>query len=130
MADTKAQAYLDFIAAKRVGTHDRGLVDGTVDPHPSLFPFQRDIVRWAVRKGCAAIFAAFGLGKTRMQLEVARQVLAKEGGRALIIAPLGVRQEFIRDAVAYVRAAEREQSMPTLFDLDTPAVVDNDEVTT
>ena len=43
---------------------------------PSLFAHQRDIVAWACEKGCAAIFASFGLGKTRMQIECGRQVCA------------------------------------------------------
>lgn len=72
------------------------------DIHQVLLPHQRDIVRWAVRGGRRAIFAKFGLGKSVMQLETLRQVLTHPasdvvGGRALIIAPLGVRGEFIRD---------------------------------
>jgi hypothetical protein len=74
------------------------------DLHPILLPHQRDIVKWAIAGGRRAIFAKFGLGKSIMQLEVLRQVLAREhtdmridNGRALIIAPLGVRGEFIRD---------------------------------
>lgn len=64
-----------------------------------LFPHQRDIVQWAVYGGRRAIFAAFGLGKSFMQLETLRLILEREGGKALIICPLGVRQEFKRDAV-------------------------------
>lgn len=72
------------------------------DLHPILLPHQRDIVRWAILGGRRAIFAKFGLGKSVMQLEVLRQVITHPasdvpGGRALIIAPLGVRGEFIRD---------------------------------
>lgn len=72
------------------------------DLHQVLLPHQRDIVRWAVLGGRRAIFAKFGLGKSIMQLETLRQVLTHPastvaGGRALIIAPLGVRGEFIRD---------------------------------
>lgn len=67
--------------------------------NPLLKPHQRDIVRWAVKKGRAAIFAAFGLGKTFMQIEVQRLIASREGGRQLIIAPLGVRQEFRIDGV-------------------------------
>jgi hypothetical protein len=63
-----------------------------------LKPHQRAIVRWAVAGGRRAIFAAFGLGKSLMQLETLRLVLARDGGRALIVCPLGVRQEFARDA--------------------------------
>lgn len=72
------------------------------DLAPILLPHQRDIVKWALRGGRRAIFAKFGLGKSVMQLEVLRQVITHPastvaGGRALIIAPLGVRGEFIRD---------------------------------
>jgi hypothetical protein len=73
----------------------------TVDPaqvNPILKPHQRDIVCWAVHGGRRAIFAAFGLGKSVMQLEALRLILQQTGGRALIVCPLGVRQEFRRDA--------------------------------
>jgi len=63
------------------------------DLHPMLFSHQRDIVKWALTGGRRAIFAAFGLGKSFMQLEIMRQVQSREGGRQLIIAPLGVRQD-------------------------------------
>lgn len=66
--------------------------------HPTLFPHQRAIVRWAVEGGRRAIFAAFGLGKSVMQLETLRLVLDREGGKALVICPLGVRIEFAADA--------------------------------
>ncbi|WP_216363511.1 DNA methyltransferase [Subtercola boreus] len=65
--------------------------------NPILLPHQRAIVKWAVRGGRRAIFAKFGLGKSIMQLETLRIILDKVGGRALIVAPLGVRGEFIRD---------------------------------
>jgi DNA modification methylase len=81
--------------------------------NPILKPHQRDIVRWAVAGGRRAIFAAFGLGKSIMQLETLRLILAHEGGRALIVCPLGVRQEFVRDArdllglhVTFIRRSE------------------------
>ena len=62
--------------------------------YPKLFPFQRDIVRWALRKGRAAIFADTGLGKTFMQLEWSRL----SGYKTLIIAPLSVAKQTIREA--------------------------------
>jgi superfamily II DNA or RNA helicase len=64
--------------------------------HPSLFPFQRAIVAWACQKGRAAIFADCGLGKSRMQLEWARAV----GSRTLIVAPLSVARQTVREAAA------------------------------
>ena len=66
--------------------------------HPTLFPHQRDIVRWAVLGGNRAIFASFGLGKSVMQCEWLRQVSLQTDGPLLIVCPLGVRQELVRDA--------------------------------
>jgi DNA modification methylase len=68
--------------------------------HPSLKPFQRIAVKWAVRGGRRALFEAFGLGKTRQQLEILRLILKRTGGRGLVVAPLGVRQEFEQEAAA------------------------------
>jgi len=72
-----------------------------IDPdtiNPMLLPHQRDIVQWAVAGGRRAIFAAFGLGKTFMQLETLRLVIADKGGAALLVAPYGVRPDIIADA--------------------------------
>ena len=63
-----------------------------------LFAFQADITRWAIRRGRAAIFADTGLGKTRMQLEWARQVAARTGRPVLILAPLAVAAQTVAEA--------------------------------
>lgn len=65
---------------------------------PVLKPHQRDGVKWAIKGGCRALFYAFGLGKTVMQLEYCRLVTKHKGGKALIVLPLGVKQEFTHDA--------------------------------
>jgi DNA modification methylase len=93
--------YAAFLAAKAAVAEETGFPD--VDPadiNPLLKPHQRDAVEWAVRGGRRAIFASFGLGKTIMQLETVRLTMAHVGPRArgLIVLPLGVRQEFTRDA--------------------------------
>ena len=90
--------YEQFLAAKLLPAASYGFEISPEDVNPILKPHQRDIVRWAVKLGRAAIFAAFGLGKTVMQLECARILAAKTGERFLIVAPLGVRAEFMRDA--------------------------------
>ena len=54
---------------------------------------------WALKGGRRALFESFGLGKTVQELEFCHQAAAHEGGRALIVLPLGVKQEFTRDAV-------------------------------
>ena len=66
--------------------------------HPSLFDFQKDIVRWALRRGRAAIFAGTGLGKTRMQTEWAMHVHKLSGGDVLMLAPLAVAAQTVREA--------------------------------
>jgi DNA modification methylase len=67
------------------------------EPHPSLFGHQCDLARWAVQGGQRAVFAAFGLGKTRIHLQVAKWVTEHTGGRYLIVCPLGVRHVFTRE---------------------------------
>lgn len=68
------------------------------DISPVLKPHQRAAVKWAIEGGRRALFESFGLGKTIQQLEICRYITLKEGGRALIICPLGVKQEFTEDA--------------------------------
>lgn len=90
--------YQDFIAAKAAIAPESGMDIGESEINPICLPHQRAIIKWAIKGGRRAIFAAFGLGKTVIQLEIVRIVLSRIGGRGLIIAPLGVRQEFMRDA--------------------------------
>lgn len=89
--------YQRFLEAKAPAPQEVGRHVEPGDVHPMLFPHQRAIVEWAVRGGRRAIFAAFGLGKSVMQLETLRLV-TPPGERALIICPLGVRAEFRNDA--------------------------------
>lgn len=92
------KAYLGFLQSKFRFETDSGFVIDRSEVNPILKPHQVDLVEWAVRKGRAAVFAAFGLGKSMIQLEVLRLILAREGGRGLIVMPLGVRLEFRKDA--------------------------------
>lgn len=90
--------YQDFLRQKIKMASFKGY---TVEPsalHPILYPHQRDICQWAIQGGNRAIFAKFGLGKSVMQCEWLRQIIGAAGGDGLIICPLGVRQELIRDA--------------------------------
>ncbi len=85
---------------KKIATVDQfGFDVDDSEIHPILKPHQRAIVQWAVRGGRRALFESFGLGKTVQQLEIVRLILTKAGdGNGLIVCPLGVRQEFKRDA--------------------------------
>ena len=63
-----------------------------------LFDFQASLVEWSVRTGRAAILADCGLGKTPMELVWAENVARKTGGRVLILAPLAVSHQIVREA--------------------------------
>jgi DNA modification methylase len=86
--------YYEFLKTKQLRFQSTGIEIDEGLIHPLLFPFQRDLTCWAIRKGRAAIFADTGLGKTFMQLEWARLL----GKRTLIIAPLSVARQTVREA--------------------------------
>lgn len=102
--------YDSFIAQKSIIGQAHGFQAHGLAPH--LFHFQRAIVEWACKQGRAAIFADTGLGKTAMQIEWARQVAQHSGGKVLIVAPLCVAQQTVREAarfgveIAYARKQE------------------------
>ena len=91
--------YITFLKSKMAIAKDSGFEISPSSLNPALLPHQRDIVAWAIKGGKRAIFAKFGLGKTVMEVEFCKSVIEHEGGKALIILPLGVKQEFTRDTV-------------------------------
>ena len=86
-----ADSYQTFLDDKAIVDPPTGIEPGPLNA--KLYDFQRDITRWALRRGRAAIFADCGMGKTPMQLEWARQV----PGDVLILAPLAVAQQTVRE---------------------------------
>lgn len=89
--------YKDFIESKSIAVQATGITVDKQALNPMLFEFQKDIVKWALAKGKAAIFADCGDGKTAMQLEWAEQIRTKTGGKVIIIAPLAVSQQTERE---------------------------------
>lgn len=106
--------YQDFLKSKIEIAADSGFEINAEEMNPALKPHQRDAVMWALRGGRRALFESFGLGKTVQELEFCHQVIRKTGGKALLVCPLGVKQEFARDAVE-------------LLGYDTPEYVRNME---
>lgn len=115
--------YREFIEGKVARACATGFEVAPSEVNPILYGHQRDIVCWAVAGGCRAVFAKFGLGKTMIQLEILRIVKsrvsrknAQKAQRCLIVCPLGVKQEFVRDGaklgltVEYVRTTEEALS--------------------
>lgn len=113
--------YQEFLKTKIEIAHETGFEVEPEKINKALKPHQRDSVIWALRGGCRALFEAFGLGKTSMEIEYCKQVIDHEGGKALIILPLGVKQEFTHDAVEllgyvapeYVRTMEEVKTAKT-----------------
>lgn len=91
--------YNDFLKSKVRLAAQEGFDISIDDINPALKPHNKLMVKWLVNGGRRGCFASFGLHKTVTQLEVVRIITEKTGGRGLIICPLGVRQEFRRDAV-------------------------------
>ena len=91
--------YREFLESKINLATDSGFVVDRLKINPALKPHQSDAVAWALKGGRRALFEAFGLGKTVQEIEFCHLAAEHTGGRALIVLPLGVKQEFTRDAV-------------------------------
>ena len=89
--------YEEFLESKRIDFEPCGFEP--TELNPMLFDWQKDVVRWACRKGRACLFEACGLGKTGQQLEWARQVCnhVTGGGTVLVVAPLAVSAQTVRE---------------------------------
>jgi len=99
--------YAEFLSRKVQYGAESGF-DPLVLPE-FLFPFQRFLCEWAIRKGRAALFVDCGLGKTPMQLVWADNVARKTGKRVLILTPLAVGAQTIREAGKFNIGAERSR---------------------
>lgn len=91
--------YIEFLKTKIEIAKDTGFEVTPETVNTGLKHHQRDAVIWALRGGRRALFESFGLGKTVQEIEFCHLAASHEGGKALIVLPLGVKQEFTRDAV-------------------------------
>lgn len=89
--------YKQFLKTKKIQMKPHGI---DIDPNninDLLFDFQRDIVVWSLKKGKSCIFAGTGLGKTLIQLEWAKHIVEHTNKNILIIAPLAISQQTVRE---------------------------------
>ena len=127
--DIKDSKYLAFLKSKMAIAKDTGFEIDTSELNPALLPHQKDIIKWAIKGGRRAVFAQFGLGKTVIQLEFCKQITKHKGGKALIVCPLGVKQEFIHDAVELL-GYDKPQYVKTMAEVresDTDILITNYE---
>ena len=100
--------YKDFLETKIELATESGFVVDPKKVNKVLKPHQRDAVVWALKGGRRALFESFGLGKTVQEIEFCHLASEHSGGRALIVLPLGVKQEFTHDAVEVLGYEEPE----------------------
>lgn len=91
--------YKEFLKTKRITAESSGFECD--DRNPALFDWQNDVVKWALKKGRAAIFSDCGLGKTACQLWWAAKVAEKTNRPVLILAPLAVAEQTKREGVKF-----------------------------
>jgi DNA modification methylase len=121
----KKFAYLQFLKRKIPQAEVAGF-EPPSDCHASLFPHQRDLAQWMIRGGRRACFASFGLGKTRIHLQLAKWITEKTEGKYLIVAPLGVRQEFTQsDGPEMDLKIEFCRTTEEAFNSDCPVIITN-----
>lgn len=104
--------YSAFLATKALVVESCGIEVVADDLHPSLFAFQRDLVRWSLRKGRSALFCDTGMGKTLMQLAWAQHA----ADRVLILAPLAVARQTVAEGKRFgidVTYARRQSDSPS-----------------
>ena len=89
--------YEEFLNNKTFVLESHGFDVPQDSLNPAMFGFQKDITRWALAKGRAAVFSDCGTGKTLIELEFGNQVCKHTGGKALIVAPLAVVEQTKRE---------------------------------
>lgn len=89
-------AYIAFLARKAISDPMTG-IDSVPALPACLFPHQRDIVAWALRRGRSALFAGTGLGKSLMELAWAEAIHNETGKDILHLAPLAVSAQMARE---------------------------------
>ena len=98
--DGSENQYKEFLKSKQARAVDAGFEpDGELNEH--LFDWQADIDRWALRKGKAALFEDCGLGKTIQQLAWSDEVCKHTGRNVLIVTPLAVAYQTVREGVKF-----------------------------
>lgn len=121
--------YTEFLQSKIELATDSGFTVAPEQINPALKPHQRDAVAWALKGGHRALFESFGLGKTVQELEFCHLAAEHEQGRALIVLPLGVKQEFTRDAIEVLGLGKPEycRTMAEVMASETQIILTNYE---
>lgn len=88
--------YLDFLNTKRHSLGEFGFKSNFIPD--CAFDFQKYVIEKAIKKGRTAVFLDTGLGKTLVQLSIARNIIQHTNKKVLILTPLAVGFQFIKEA--------------------------------
>ncbi|MGN0557744.1 MAG: SNF2-related protein, partial [Acutalibacteraceae bacterium] len=121
--------YDEFLHSKIQTAPETGFEIDESELSDCLKPHQKQAVKWAIKGGRRALFESFGLGKTVQELEFCRVVTEKQGGQALIVLPLGVKQEFTHDAqeLLHITPPRYVRNMDEIKAADEPILMTNYE---
>ena len=103
--------YQKFLDHKKIIIKDSGFKVNQEDLSAIMFEYQKDIVKWALKRGRAAIFTGTGSGKTIMQLEYARKVHDHTRSSVLILCPLAVGKQTIQEGKKKLKMTINDQRL-------------------
>lgn len=109
------KTYRSFLHDKRQLAGDFGFAPKFIPD--KAFPFQSDLIEWAVKKGRGGIFADCGMGKTLMQLAWAENVVRHTNGKVLILTPIAVGHQTIAEAHKFGMECARSTDGKTRSDI-------------
>lgn len=101
VCNTNLMVYESFISSKQRPNQSIGFEIAESDLNPNLFDWQRRVVAWAIQQGRAALFEGCGLGKTLQQLAWADAIVKRTGKPVLLLCPIGVKAQTIREAAKF-----------------------------
>jgi len=117
--------YLKFLKSKKVGVQATGFDVSESEINPMLFPFQNETTRWALKLGRAALLEECGMGKSAQFLEWSRHVAERTGKKVLILSPLAVAHQTVREGSKFGIKARYCRSQGEAIEMPEQIIVTN-----
>ena len=125
MTTEQKKEYQEFLEMKKQQRIESGFKVNDDDLNPALFPFQKYCVKRALAVGKFALFEDCGLGKTIQQLEWAQKVCEKIDKPVLILAPLAVISQTIKEGEKFGYVVKEIGDMDYQQDMETGIYITN-----
>ena len=125
MTTEQKKEYQEFLDQKKQQRVESGFVVNDEELNPALFPFQKYCVKRALAVGKFALFEDCGLGKTIQQLEWAQKVCEKIDKPVLILAPLAVISQTIKEGEKFGYVVKEIGDMDYQQDMETGIYITN-----